>query len=562
MKDQKNNKLDNPLEYFYHWENNDPDRIFLKQPKGDQWKTLTYKEAGQEARKMVTALKQMGLQKGDHIGLLSKNCYHWILADIAISMGGFVSVPYYASLPKAQLNEVIQKSDIKLLFVGKLDTWGDKSDALPNDLKIIKFPHYEGNAEIPLGDSWDELINNHSPVEGNYVPELNDLWTILFTSGTTGSPKGVMLTYKSIVVVFRDEEKYNTLGIHSLKEHLFLSFLPLNHVAERVAIEGAAIFTGGTIAFAESIDTFIKNLQDIQPTVFFAVPRIWNKFQSGILAKVSQKKLNILLSIPIISSLIKKKLKKALGLSRAEIVLTGAALTPQHLKQWYRRLDINLREVFGATEACGAVTITPLGEISDVGVGKAIPGIEFKILPETGEVIYSSEQLMIGYYKEAEKTAEILKDGWYFSGDKGFIDKDQNLNIIGRVKDAFKTDKGKYVTPNPIESKFSKNDFIEQVCVVGLTIPQPMALINLSETGLAVSKEEVEMQFEALQEKINEDLANFEKVFTMVIIKEGWTEENDLLTPTLKVKRNKVDEKYMSSYVLWHEENSNIIWVN
>ncbi len=562
MTNQTNNKLDNPLEYFYHWEKNHPDKVFLKQPKGDQWKTLTYKEAGQEARKMVTALKEMGLQKGDHIGLLSKNCYHWILADIAISMGGFVSVPYYASLPKAQLNEVILKSDIKLLFVGKLDSWDDKSDALTDNLKVIKFPHYDGNAIIPLGKSWDELVDQHQPFQENYIPELTDIWTILFTSGTTGTPKGVMLTYKSIVVVFRDEEKYNTLGIHSLKEHAFLSFLPLNHVAERVVIEGAAIFTGGTIAFAESIDTFLKNLQDIQPTVFFAVPRIWNKFQSGILAKVSQKKLNTLLSIPIISLLIKKKLKKALGLSRAEIVLTGAALTPKHLKQWYRKLDINLREVFGATEACGAVTITPLGEVSDIGVGKAIPGIEFKIDSKTGEVIYRSEQLMTGYYKESEKTAEILKDGWYYSGDKGFIDNDKNLNIIGRVKDAFKTDKGKYVTPNPIESNFSKNELIEQVCVVGLSIPQPIALINLSEIGLETNKQEIETQFEGLIKKVNQELANFEKVSTMVIIKNPWTEDNELLTPTLKVRRNKIDEKYMKHYSSWHENNSTLIWKN
>ena len=562
MNNQENNKLDNPLEYFYHWEKNHPDRVFLKQPKGDHWKTLTYKEAGIEARKMVNVLRSMGLKKGDHIGLLSKNCYHWILADIAMSMGGFVSVPYYASLPKAQLNEVILKSDIKLLFVGKLDTWDDKTEALPEDLKVIKFPHYEGNATIPLGENWDELIQQHEPVQENYIPELSDLWTVLFTSGTTGSPKGVMLTYKSIAVVFSDEEKYNTLGIHSLKEHAFLSFLPLNHVAERVAIEGAAIFTGGTIAFAESIDTFLKNLQDIQPTVFFAVPRIWNKFQSGILAKVSQQKLNILLSLPIVSTLIKKKLKKALGLSRAEIVLTGAALTPQHLKQWYRKLDINLREVFGATEACGAVTITPLGEISDVGVGKAIPGIDFKIVPESGEVIYKSEQLMIGYYKEPEKTAEILKDGWYYSGDKGFIDQEKNLNIIGRVKDAFKTDKGKYVTPNPIESEFSKNDLIEQVCVVGLSIPQPIALLNLSEIGMETKKEEVEAQFEDLLNKVNEKLSSFEKVSTMVIIKDPWTEANDLLTPTLKVKRNKIDERYMELYPSWEKDSSILIWKN
>ena len=187
---------------------------------------MTYKEAGQEARRMVTALKKMGLKKGDHIVLLSKNCYHWILADIAISMGGFVSVPYYASLPKTQLNEVILKSDIKLLFVGKLDSWDDKTEALPEDLKVIKFPHYDGNATIPIGDNWNELIDQSEPFEENYIPETSDIWTILFTSGTTGSPKGVMLTYKSIVVVFRDEKKYNTLGIHSLKEHAFLSFLP------------------------------------------------------------------------------------------------------------------------------------------------------------------------------------------------------------------------------------------------------------------------------------------------------------------------------------------------
>ena len=251
-----------------------------------------------------------------------------------------------------------------------------------------------------------------------------------------------------------------------------------------------------------------------------------------------------------------------MGLSRAEIVLTGAALTPQHLKQWYRKLDINLREVFGATEACGAVTITPLGEISDVGVGKAIPGIDFKIVPESGEVIYKSEQLMIGYYKEPEKTAEILKDGWYYSGDKGFIDQEKNLNIIGRVKDAFKTDKGKYVTPNPIESEFSKNDLIEQVCVVGLSIPQPIALLNLSEIGMETKKEEVEAQFEDLLNKVNEKLSSFEKVSTMVIIKDPWTEANDLLTPTLKVKRNKIDERYMELYPSWEKDSSILIWKN
>ena len=236
MENSTENKLINHLEYFYLWEKNDPNRVFLKQPKGETWKTLSYKEVGQEARKLVAALQYMGLKKGDHIGLLSKNCYHWIIADLAMSMGGYVSVPFYASLPKAQLEEVILKSDIKLLFVGKLDTWNDKSEALHKELKVIKFPHYHGNATIPVGDDWEQVVANQTPIAENHIPALDDLWTILFTSGTTGSPKGVMLNYKSIAVVFKDEKKYNTLGVHHLKEHSFLSFLPLNHVAERIAI--------------------------------------------------------------------------------------------------------------------------------------------------------------------------------------------------------------------------------------------------------------------------------------------------------------------------------------
>ena len=549
-----------PIEYFYHWEKETPENVFLKQPFGNKWTTMTFAETANEARKLVTALNEIGLKKGDHIGILSKNCYHWIITDIAITMGGFISVPFYASLPKDQLNEVILKSDIKLLFIGKLDSWGNKGEALPKTLKTITFPHYEGNAKVNIGVTWKELVTNKKPFSENFIPKLDDTWTILFTSGTTGSPKGVMLPFKSIAAVFRDEERYNTLGIHQLKEHTFFSFLPLNHVAERLAIEGAAFFTGGSISFAESIDTFIKNLQDIQPTVFFAVPRIWSKFQMGVLDKLSQKKLNALLKTPFISNVIKKKLKKALGLSNAEIVLTGAALTPVHLKQWYRKIDINLREVFGATEACGAITVTPLGEISDIGVGKAIQGIDIKIDEKNGEVIYRSDQLMTGYYKEEEKTKEILQDGWYYSGDKGFIDEHKNLNIIGRVKDAFKTEKGIYITPNPIENSLSKNELIEQVCVAGLTSPQPIALINLSEIAEGSNNKQIAENLTEQLKNTNQKLSNHSKVECIVITNELWTEENHILTPTLKVKRNKIDEKYMNKYKDWYNQKEPIIW--
>lgn len=560
MQNQKNNKLITHLEYFYHWEKTTPDAIFLSQPSGNSWYNLTYKQAGEEIRKMTSALYDLGLKKGDHIGILSKNCYHWILCDLAIGIGGFISIPYYASLPKTQLEEVINKSDIKLLFVGKLDTWDNKSEAISKDVKVIKFPHYEGNAEIPLGIEWNALISDSNIYKENYIPKIDELWTILFTSGTTGSPKGVMLSYKASAVVFDDEKKYNSLGIYDLKKHSFLSFLPLNHVAERVVIEGAAIFTGGKISFAESIDTFINNLQDVQPTIFFAVPRIWSKFQSGVFTKIPQKKLDTLLKIPLLNSYIKKKLKKGLGLSNAEIVLTGAALTPNHLKQWYRKLGINLREVFGMTESCGAITLTPINDFSENNVGKALPCTEIRIDSETGEILYKTEQIMLGYYKEPDKTKEILKDGWLYSGDKGAIDSQNHLQVIGRVADAFKTDKGKYIVPNPIESMLLKFDIIEQCCVVGLGISQPIGLINLSELSEGLSKDNIENKLTQILDKINTKLSNYEKLSTIVIILELWTEQNNLLTPTLKVKRNILDENNMSQYPEWHKNDSKIIW--
>ena len=548
------------IEYFYDWENNTPNNIFLKQPFGSTWHTLTYREAGVEARKMVTALNGMGLEKGDHIGILSKNCYHWVLADLAISIGGFVSVPFYASLPKARLQEVIQKSDIKLLFVGKLDHWGDKDSVLSSDLKVIKFPHYEGNATINVGLSWNDLIKRNKPFNKEPIPDFDDTWTIVFTSGTTGSPKGVVLNYRNIAILFKNEVDHNTLGFFDMERHSFFSFLPLNHVGERLIIEGAAFFTGGSISFAENIDTFMKNLQDIQPSVFFAVPRIWNIFQSGILAKISQKRLDVLLSLPLINRLIKKRIKQSLGLLKAEAIVTGAAITPSHLKKWYRKFDINIREVFGASEACGGVTITPIGEIMDEGVGKPVTGVEFKIDSNTGEIIYKCDQLMVGYYKDPVRTSEVLKDGWYYSGDKGYFDEENNLYVIGRLNDEFKTEKGIYITPNPIESMVLKSDLIEQTCVVGLASPQPLALINLSEIGIKLSKEEIIVRFQELIDIVNKDLANNSKIASIVITKEIWNEENNMLTPTLKVRRSIIDEKYMSFYTKWYNLDEPVIW--
>jgi long-subunit acyl-CoA synthetase (AMP-forming) len=554
--------MKSPLEYFYHWEASFPNKPFLRQPFGKDWKVYTYKEAGNEARRIVTALRNLGLKKGDHIGIYSKNCCHWIIADLAIMMGGFVSVPFYASLNKEALNEVIIKGDLKAIFVGKLDEWGDRAEAVPENVKVIRFPHYKDNAQVTQGFDWSDLIRESEPAQNLPAPSLDDLWTILFTSGTTGSPKGVMHTFMSPAVIFEDEMKYGTLGMKFLKEHTYFSFLPLNHVAERVAVEMNCLMMGGTISFAETFDSFIRNLQDTQPAFFFAVPRIWTKFQSGVFEKIPEKKLNTILSIPLLGEFFRKKLLKALGLKNAAITLTGAAITPAHLKDWYRKLGINLREVYGMTEACGGVTVTHYGEQSSTNVGKPLPGSQLKVDTETGEIIFKVSSMMSGYYKEPESTAQVLRDGWMHSGDRGTLDAGGSLHVLGRVKDVFKTSKGVFVVPNPIEEDLSAHELVEQVCVVGLGIPQPLALVNLANTFVNESQEQVESSLRELLEYANSRRNSHERLKAIVICRETWSGNNNILTPTLKVRRGKIDEVYGSSYHQWYDSGKSIIWVN
>lgn len=554
------NQLQPIIAHFYHWEKEKANEVFLRQPKGDSWNEITWSQAGDQARRIATALKNLGINEGDHVGIYSKNCYHWILADLAIMMAGAVSVPYYASLPKTQLSEVVQLSDIKLLFVGKLDNWDDKHEAIPETVSIITFPHYEGNAVVLQGHHWDQLLAHHSPQTNNYLPDMDDLWTIKFTSGTTGSPKGVMHTHRTPALQMQNELATNWIGIGNIKHLRCLSFLPLNHVAERMAIEIPCLVKGGVISFAESLDTFAQNLRDTRPTLFFAVPRIWTKFYLGVLAKMPQEKLNFLLKIPIVSGMIKKKILTALGLDQLEVAATGAAITPEFMKKWYANLGIHLIEAYGMTEVCGSMTNTPMRDAPYDSVGKAIPYGKIKIHPDTQEILMASPYMMTGYYKNPEKTAEVLIDGWMHSGDRGVIDDQGYLRVIGRVKDAFKTSKGSYVTPNPMEETITKNEYVEQCCVVGLGIPQPICLINLSDAAKSLSRDDVNASLTKTITDMNRSLSNYEQISTIVIQEESWSEANDLLTPTLKVRRGKIDERFSPNYLTWCESPDKIIW--
>ena len=547
---------------FYEWERKLKDKPFLRQPFGDKWEEYTWGETGQMARKLATGLKTLGLPPKSHIGLMSKNCREWIIADLAIYMAGYVSVPFFPTLNSKELKSLLHFGDVSALFMGKVNAWDEIKNGIPDDMPLIAFPHYKDCSEISVGHQWFDFINKFEPQQEDFYPDRSDVWTIIFTSGTTGTPKGVVLDYQTNEnTECLTTPEHNPLRVDFNGKNSFFSYLPLNHIAERIVVEWTCFRYGGTISFTESIETFAQNLASVQPTVFFGVPRIYTKFQMGILSKFPQEKLNKLLSIPIVSSLLKMVLKKKLGLSKAKAIVTGAAPMQESQRVWYRRLGVKITNGYGMTENCAICTQLP-GEITDKpgSVGKAQPKVDIKIESETGEILMRGPYVMKGYYNDPETTNNTIKNGWLYTGDRGRIDDEGNLYITGRVKDAFKTTTGEFVEPGKIEALFGDVTEFEQMCVAGFGIAAPILLVVPSEGANSIDKDTLKQQLNNKLESVNKDLVSFRKVSTIVIMKEAWTPENGLCTPTLKIKRVKIDEKFMSKYKQWHENSEAVIW--
>ncbi|WP_299455119.1 AMP-binding protein [uncultured Microscilla sp.] len=544
------------IEYFYDWEQKRPNEVYLRQPKGDTWKEYTWAEVGNQVRRMATAIQALNLPERSNIGIVSKNCAHWIMNDLAIIMSGHVSVPFYPTLQAEQLNQVMTHSECKILFVGKLDDWEGMKAGVPEGVHCIAYPNSPSEADG--FDKWDDLTAKHEPLQGNPVADPDELATIIYTSGTTGMPKGVMHSYRTAIAPMSGATPILKVGSTSDR---YFSYLPLCHIAERAIVETASLYSGGTVSFVESLDTFAKNLQDVAPTHFLAVPRIWTKFQLGILEKMSQGKLNVLLNIPIISSIVKKKIRTALGLNNTKLLLTGAAPMPSTLIAWYQKLGMNIREAYGMTENGGCCTVTPVDENKLGTIGKPYPNCDMKIEEGTGEICMRAPWVMTGYYKEPEITKKVLKEGgWLHTGDQGEFDKDGFLKITGRVKDTFKSAKGEYIVPAPIEAQFAINNHIEQVCVLGRNLPQPVMLVVLSEIGLQAPKAEVTESIAETLTEVNATLINYERLNKLVVVSEPWSVENGILTPTLKIKRNILEAHYQDQLLKWYELKDKVVW--
>ena len=291
-------KYKTALDWLYKWEKEKPNSVYLTQPVAGKWHNWTFKEVANEVRRMAGYINSLNLEKNSKIGILSKNCAHWIMADLAIFLSGNVSVPLYPNLNADTLSQILQHSETKLLFVGKLDDFSSQESAVPEKVDCISFPFYTEN--YPM---WDDLISNVEPVE-NLSRSSDELASIIYTSGTTGASKGVMHSFFNFS--FSTVNASKALDI-AKNDEVFFSYLPLSHIAERLLVQMCSLYVGGKVFFAESLETFSENLSFASPTVFLGVPRIWTKFQQGILSKLPQKKLDLFLKIPIISSLIKKK---------------------------------------------------------------------------------------------------------------------------------------------------------------------------------------------------------------------------------------------------------------
>lgn len=525
-----------PIQSLLNNSKRHPDKVFLHQPINREWHTFTWQQVELQARKIAAGLKAKNFPQGSRIGILSKNCAHWIIADLAIMMAGMISVPIYATAKQKTISYVAMHADLQAIFVGKLDSLDDAEKAIPDSVLRIAFPF----PTVSASENFNRLLEENEPLQELHQPDIDDMATIVYTSGSTGNPKGVVLTYKNWV----SAAQYSADALNITSEDRGLSYLPMAHIVER-SLEAVALFVGSQVYFAESLDTFIEDLQYAKPTMFGSVPRLWLKFQSNILAKMPQKKLDFLLAIPFINKIVKTKIRTALGLQCADRFASGTAPIPKSLLQWYENIDINISEGWGMTETSSMSCVNYPYSKEQVGtIGSPMDCVEMK-LSEQNEILIKGDAVFTEYYLDPKTTNESFEDGWFKTGDVGNCPSPNVFQIVGRVKDKFKTSKGKYVTPVPIESLLSASPLIEQTCVMGTGLKQPIAIVELGEN---INRADASVQQELSNDlvNINAKLEKHEKLDYLVICKEAWTIDNGLLTPTLKIKRNLIEDKYAS----------------
>jgi len=521
-----------PLEMMYRWESETPDLVFLRQAENSQWHEYSWRQVTRQIRRLATFIISKSYKPGSRIAIWSANSKDWVIADLAIMLSGHISVPIYPGQDTKSANYILQHSQVEMLFIGAFDAAAQFANIETGSIETVAMM----GASVECGASVSEICADDSayePYTESPIPEHEDTFTIIYTSGTTGNPKGVMHKHSTpghVIPGIAD-----AFDLEAPDSRLF-SFLPMAHAAERILIELGGLYCNASISFSAGLETFAEEIRSVQPTFFFAVPRLWIKFKESVDANIPPAHQAML------SDEQKQGIAMQLGLAKAKYILTGSAPCPIDVQDWFADKGVVLRDGYGMTENfIHGIAWTKSDTPKSGCVGQPMTEEVEVRLSDVGEIEFRSKGLMKGYYKEPEKTAEVLVDGWYKTGDSGRIDGDGDLWVTGRISETFKTSKGKFVVPSNIESKLGSISQLAQYCVVGHGMTAPILLATLSESGQASDRESLAEELGHALSEVNDALNPWEKISNIIVTPE-WTIENSLLTPTMKLKRNAIQQ--------------------
>ena len=551
------------LDHVYGHESARAGEVYLSQPVG-QGRVIDYSwaEVMDQARRMAAHLSGRGFAPGARIAILSKNCAHFFMAELAIWMAGGTTVAIFPTDSAATIRFVLDHSEASLLFVGKLDGWDAQAGGVPPGLPCIAFPL----APPTSLEAWDAVVARTEPLGGRPARAPDDLAMLIYTSGSTGQPKGVMHSFERVTrasegIVANLEQRLGR-GFRSR----VLSYLPLAHSFERAWVECASMVSGTAhLYFAESLDTFVDDLKRARPNTFISVPRLWLKFQQGVFAKMPEGKLDRLLRIPLLGRIVGRKVLAGLGLDQVRLAGSGSAPIPAELIAWYQRLGLKLIEGYAMTEDF-AYSHNSTDALNAPGyVGVPLPGVQARLSDE-GEVLVKSPGQLVGYFKRPDLDAEsFTADGFFRTGDLGELRPDGLLKITGRVKELFKTSKGKYVAPAPIENRLNAHPMVELSLVSGVGQAAPYAVLVLAEhlrgrLADGTVRAEVEAELGRLLQQVNERLADHERLRMLVVADQPWTIENGCLTPTMKIRRGRIEAGVQPRVDRWYAADARVQW--
>ncbi len=553
-----------------------------KVPGTAGWQPTTWKTFGEQIRTAARALIAVGLPRGGKVAILGFNRPEWVILDHAAMMAGGAAVGIYTTSSSEEVQYIVHHSEAHVLLVedaAQLAKVKAHRDQLPLLKTIVMMRGATATGDEVV--TWDDFMARGEQVSESALDERldaieqADLATLIYTSGTTGPPKGVMLSHENLAWTAR-----TLLAVGGARaDDVSLSYLPLSHIAEQVATIHMPATAGSTVFFAESLEKIPDNLKDARPTVFFGVPRIWEKFHaalSGKLAELTGVKKRLVqwargvctavnahrdrgealpkllaLQYRLANKLVIRKLKTALGFDRAITLVSGAAPIAPDVLAFFSSIDLPIREIYGQSEDSGPTSFNLPGKTKIGSVGPPLPGLECKIA-EDGEILVRGKNVFLGYYKEPEATAECLKDGWLCSGDLGAFDQDGFLTITGRKKEIIITAGGKNIAPKNIEAALKKSPLIGEAIVIGdrrkfltalVTLDEPVAR-KLVPEGVLTEASEIRSAIQAQVDQVNQSLARVEQVKKFAILPKPFGIDTGELTPTMKIKRKVVAQKY------------------